>query len=374
MNPLDFPTLHLGYALAPESQRELERWDGVIRSEPPFQPIRWHIALERYLRSSTVAASTRIEGNPLSLPQVDALLQGERVEAPAQAQQEVVNYNDALDLATTFALTPDFEWSETIIRALNHTVMRGLPDDRQGRYREEPVVVAGLYEPPAHQTVQALMTNLVGWLRGSTDEHALIRAALLHLNVVAIHPFVDGNGRTARVLCSLEMMRSRVGAPELISVEPYLAEHRQEYFERLATTIGPAYQPDRHDATHWVQYYVHLSAERLDFETRLGEAVPLDVGTITQALEVAHEPLAWGWLINWVSVRPLRTREVAQISERSMPNARATLAAMTQAGWLRREGRTRGAVYHPGPRITALSLRTPDIVDRYVRGQTLRLV
>ena len=157
MNPLELPLLHLGFILATEEADAMRRWDEAIQAEPPFQPIRWHMALARYLRSATVTASTRIEGNPMSLPQVDALLQGERVDAPATAQLEVVNYNNALDLATTFALTPDFEWSETIIRALNHTIMRNLPDDRQGRYREEPVHVAGFDAPPAHETVGRLM-------------------------------------------------------------------------------------------------------------------------------------------------------------------------------------------------------------------------
>ena len=286
---------------------------------------------------------------------------------------EVVNYNNALDLAETFALTPDFEWSETIIRALNHTVMRNLPDDRQGRYRDEPVYVAGFYSPPAHEVVARLMHDLVDWLRSAQGEHPLVRTAILHLNMVAIHPFLDGNGRTGRVVCSLEMMRSQVGAPELISVEPYLAEHREEYFERLAATLGPNYQPDRHDATPWVQYYVRLSAGRLDFDARLREALPLDAGSITQALERASEPLAWGWLVHWASVTPIRTREVADALHRSMPTARALLGAMTAARWLRREGRTRGARYHPGPRLLELDLRTPVIVDRFVNGGTLGL-
>lgn len=373
MNPLDFPLLHLGYILTADEVRALRRWDEAVQAEPPFQPIRWHMALARYLRSATVTASTRIEGNPMSLPQVDALLQGERVDAPAMAQLEVVNYNNALDLATTFALTPDFEWSETIIRALNHTIMRNLPDDRQGRYREEPVHVAGFYDPPADETVARLMHDLVAWLRSENNEHPLVRTAILHLNMVAIHPFLDGNGRTARVVCSLEMMRSQVGAPELISVEPYLAEHRDEYFERLAATLGPSYQPGRHDATPWVQYYVRLSAGRLDFEARLREALPLDAGTINQALERTEEPLAWGWIIHWASVTPLRTREVASALHRSMPNARALLGAMTTAGWLRREGRTRGATYFPGARLLELRLRTPAIVNQFVNGDTLGL-
>ncbi len=77
------------------------------------------------------------------------------------------------------------------------------------------------------------MAVLVDWLRRSTDMSTLIRVALLHLNLVAIHPFNDGNGRTARLLASMALMERGIEATELISIEAYLRRHRDEYISML---------------------------------------------------------------------------------------------------------------------------------------------
>lgn len=365
-------SLHLFYALTPTSLQRLNQWDGAIQAEPRLQPMRWHVYLERFLRSATVRASTQIEGNPLTLSQVDALLRGDAVDAPRVAQLEVTNYNHALELATSFALTPTFSWGESVIRVLNHQILRDLPDDRQGRYREEPVNVGGLFYPPEHEHVQGLMTALVDWLRESND-HPLVRVALLHLNIAAIHPFLDGNGRTARIASSLEMMSCGIGASELISVEPYLAEHREEYFAMLRETLGEAYNPDQHVATPWVNYSIGVYVERLGFDVRMREVWPYDLGSVTDAVVNGGFPADWASLLLISAISPLRTRWVAQVMNRSMPTARNMLNAMMAAGWVTRSGRTRAASYSPGPRMEAIHLRAPDIVDRYVRGLTLGL-
>ena len=287
-------SLHLDYGLSGEARELLARWDAAMAAEAPPGRIRWHMMLQHYLRSATVTASTEIEGNPMSLSQVDALLQGEGVDAPAQARREVLNYNSALAAATSLALTPTFRWSQAILRMLNSQVMRDDRNDRQGCYREEPVVVAGFYHPPDHHVVDGLMAALEEWLRVSAD-HPLVRVALLHLNLVAIHPWLDGNGRTARIASSLDLMRSGVGAPELVSIEPYLREHRDEYFEQLATVIGQTYAPDRHPATQWVEYYVRVSSERLTFGERMTGAWPQDIGAVVEALADFDSQWTGGW-------------------------------------------------------------------------------
>jgi fido (protein-threonine AMPylation protein) len=365
-------SLHLDYALTRESETLLGEWNAALASEPPPLRIRWNMFLQRYLRSATVAASTQIEGNPMSLPQVDALLQGEAVRAPQNRRIENLNYNRALSIATSLAVTPTFGWNEAILRMLNHQILSDLPADRQGYYREEPVTVGG-YTPPDHLAVPGLMGGLVEWL-GDCSDHVLIRVALLHLNLAAIHPWVDGNGRTARVASSLELMRGRIGAPEVISVEPYLREHQREYFDTLATTLGPTYRPDAHTASEWVNYYIHISVGRLSFDGRMDDAWPYDFGTVADALVGANHPAEWGGVLLMAAIAPLRTRHVAEMIHRTMPTARTMLAAMSDSGWLVARGERRGRYFEAGPQLTALNLRTPEIVARYVQGQTLGLV
>ena len=362
-------SLHLAYRLDQEAQEAIARWDRTMAAEPALQPIRWHVFLQRYLRSATVAASTQIEGNPLSLNEVDAVLQGEAMDVPPQVRNEPINYSNALSAATSLALTDSFEWSEATLRMLNHQVLRDDPDDRQGRYREEPVTVTGFYHAPHPRLVPGLMSALVQWLRSSED-HPLIRVALLHLNLVAVHPWVNGNGRTARIASSLELMRSNVSAPELISVEPYLRQHQDEYFDQLRTTLGPTYDPERHTASHWVNYYIRVSANRLGFDERMEDAWPHDIGTMVDALQTAHNPSDWGPVLLVAAIAPIRTRSIAHVLGRSMSAVRAMLAAMEREEWLVHHGRTRGRHYLPGPRLQALTLRTPEIVRRHVEGDS----
>jgi hypothetical protein len=365
--------LYVTHTITAATQAGLDAWSAALAAEPPHEPTRWHMHFHRYMRSVTVAASTNIEGNPMSAPQVDALLSGEAVVAPMSAQAENLNYNRALDLATTFALTRSFGWHESVVTAINSTVMHGLPNDRLGRYRDEPVFVGGVYQAPDEHVVEGLMGAYVEWLRGCT-EHPLVMVALLHLNLVAIHPFLDGNGRTARVLSTLALMRSGVQAPELLSVETYLAGNRDEYFERLRTTLGPSYQPDRHSATEWVEYYVRMSTALLDLDRRLDEAWPHDLGLLSEALEHRGNPLEWTTVLHMAATYPIRTRDVAEIYERSLQWARTLLGRLVEAGWLRQEGRTRASRWFPTEMLSGLDLRFPAILRQVEQGQTLGLV
>jgi hypothetical protein len=369
MHSLD---LYLDHTISDDTQERLQTWGAALAQEGPHEPTRWHMHFHRYMRSVTVAASTNIEGNPMSAPQVDALLGGESVIAPQLAQLENLNYNRALDLATAFALTPTFIWTETVIRAINSTLLNSLPDDRLGRYRDGPVVVGGVYQAPSERMVEQLMGAFIAWLR-DCDDHPLVRVALLHLNLVAIHPFFDGNGRTARVLSTLALMRAGVQAPELLSVETYLAGQRDQYFERLRTALGPTYQPDRHSVTEWIDYYVRISTALLDIETRLDEAWPHDLGLLGEALSHRGQPMEWATVLHMAATYPIRTREVAELYEHSLPWARGLLNDLVGAGWVRQEGRTRAARWFPTEQLRNLDLRFPVLIRQVERGQTLGL-
>ena len=154
--------LHLAYALTPRLRQLLGRWDSQAVDEGPLSQQRWtSIALWPAARSATVAGSTAIEGNPLTLTQVDEVLAGVGSDARQPDIREVLNYSDALDLSNCAAMRPDFEWSQELVRRLNAAVMAGLDDDEKGEYRHEPVTVGGIYSPPEHQRLAALMGDLV---------------------------------------------------------------------------------------------------------------------------------------------------------------------------------------------------------------------
>lgn len=363
--------LYLAYALSDVTQRQLDGWSRVIAEEPPLPPIRWHLRRDAYLRHAAIGASIRIEGNSLSNAETDALLEGEHVDAPLTQQLEARNYDAALGLASNLAQDPGFEWSEMVFRLINGAVMRDLEDDTQGRYRNGPVGVGTAYQAPEHPVVPGLMESLVDWLRTS-DIHPLVRTALLHLNLVAVHPWFNGNGRSARILSQLELMRT-VTAPELISIEPALEAQQGTYYARIRDALGPNYAPDQHSATEWVEWYVGLHTERLDEGQRVNNATMHDIVSVLGALERRGEPADWGPLVHVAAFGPFVTRQVMHVYGNSPSAARALIARLIAAGWIESHGQTRGRFYVGTDRVRSLHLRGPELVHRSAGEPTLGL-
>lgn len=362
--------LHLSYRETGRLRALLRAWDERIAGEPPIALHRWaSLAVWPIARSATVAASTGIEGNRLSVEEVEEVLAGGAVQGRVADVRDVRNYNRALEIANRAALREDFEWSQELLRRLNAAIIDGLEDDERGEYRSGPVVVGGMYEPPDHRLVPGLMTQLVDWLRAQDDDHTLIRAGLAHLNVVSIHPWLNGNGRAARVVGSLSLMRRGIAAPELVNIEAVIRAQPGAYVTALQETHGPAYQPDRHAATTWLEYFAGLAVDRLDLRTRLDAAIQADFGLLAMELDAAGRPLDWAPFLLAARIAPVRTAEVASRLGLSPSRARAMLAEAVGAAWLSAAGERRGRRYVPADRLADLPMRTPDVMDRLRRGR-----
>ncbi|CAN5531365.1 hypothetical protein BH20CHL7_BH20CHL7_07140 [soil metagenome] len=368
-------TLHLTYDPNMAVRERLDQWENAARRDADLGPRSWRVlAVWPAARDAAVSGSTGIEGNPLAPGQVAEVLAGAAVEADADHIREVENYNRALDLARHAAGRPGFTWSHEVIHLMNATVMEGLPRDTHGNYRGpgEDVHV-GIFTGPSPLTVQSLMDELVAWLTRIDRMPALVRSALLHLNVIAIHPFTDGNGRTARILAAMELIRDGVRSPELISIEAYLRRNRDEYIEALRTTLGPSYDPYNHPFTEWLGYYTRISLDRLEARNRILDALPADIGVLITGLADAGEPLHWASTLLAARVGRLRTQMLAATTNRSMPAARAELGRMARAGWLEPRGVTRGRWYAPTDRLNALALHVPELMALLAAGEALQL-
>jgi Fic family protein len=356
--------LHLAYQNTARLQELLASWDEHVAAEGPIVHHRWtDIALWPSARNATVAGSTAIEGNSLTPAQVDEVLSGGHVEATATDIREVLNYNTALDLANRAALRPDFEWSQELIRRLNAAVMDGLEDDERGEYRQRPVTVGGVFFPPEHQRLPALMAQFVEWLRDETASHPLIRAGLTHLNAVSIHPWLNGNGRTARVAGSLMLMRCGIGSPELLNVESDIRTNRDRYFDVLQETHGPTYRPAEHSATPWLEYFAEICVNRVEIRNRLTAALPADIGLLAMELQGSRGTAEWPVILLSARLSQVRTTRIAELLGLSPGRVRAMLREMSEAGWLEPIGERRGRRYGPSRRLVELPLRTPELMD-----------
>jgi Fic family protein len=109
-----------------------------------------------------------------------------------------------------------------------------------------------------------LMAEVVEWLEsGDRNAHVVVRAAMAHLHTVSVHPFRDGNGRVARIVQSLVLVREGLLSAEFASIEEYLGRQTPAYYAVLQRVQGGRYQPER-DASDWVDFCVeaHLVQAR----------------------------------------------------------------------------------------------------------------
>ncbi|AMK75496.1 MULTISPECIES: Fic family protein [Methylomonas] len=191
--------------------------------------------------------SNAIEGNTLTLKETKVVLEGITIGGkPLREHFEVINHKEAIDYVEAIVHNQE-ALSEWQIKSIHHLVLKNIDDRNAGQYRQENVVIAGAeHLPPDYIKVPEAMAGLVDWYQKATGldspspqpspaeegvlpMHPVECAARLHVDFVGIHPFVDGNGRTSRLLMNFELMR-RGFLPVIIPVENRLA-----YYDALDT-------------------------------------------------------------------------------------------------------------------------------------------
>ena len=152
--------------------------------------------------------SNAIEGNTLTLQETALVLEGITIDKkPLKDHLEAVGHRDAF-LYVEELVKNKVPFSERIIKEIHTLVLMDRPEDR-GVYRRIPVRIMGAYHvPPDPVLVPEQMERLVAEFEGSKKLHPIERAALFHLKFEGIHPFVDGNGRTGRLILNLMLMQA----------------------------------------------------------------------------------------------------------------------------------------------------------------------
>lgn len=151
--------------------------------------------------------SNAIEGNTLTLQETALVLEGVTIDQkPLKDHLEAVGHRDAFLYVVSLG-SDKVPISERIIREIHSLVLINKPEDK-GVYRRIPVKIMGAYrEPPQPYLVPVQMERLVSDLSGN-NRHTIETAALFHLNFEGIHPFIDGNGRTGRLILNLMLMQA----------------------------------------------------------------------------------------------------------------------------------------------------------------------
>lgn len=174
--------------------------------------------------------SNAIEGNTLTLRETQVVLEGVTVGGKSLREHlEAINHREAIG-AVEELIQSGKAMTEWDVRGIHQIVLKGIDPEHAGRYRTENVAIVGAsHTPPAAVLVPERMEELMQWLGGSASHglHPVARAAEFHTRFVEVHPFVDGNGRTGRLLMNAVLMQEGY-LPAVIR-----KENRPAYYDAL---------------------------------------------------------------------------------------------------------------------------------------------
>ena len=225
--------------------------------------------LRKNSKKKSSYASNKIEGNPLSEEQVDEVIENDGRRHFLKPEQEVRNYFLALNYLEEKAGKQE-PFSKELILDVQKLVEKGASKEKIGfRGPMPPGVLFAVYDsqtgnpdyiPPEYCDIPELVDELVRYVN-TTDDHPLIVAAVVHYQLVTIHPFEDGNGRTARLLSGYIMDLNGYGFNGIGSLEEYFAYDIEEYYDSIQMGLPALYYSGREDPPHpeiWVNYFLRM--------------------------------------------------------------------------------------------------------------------
>lgn len=214
--------------------------------------------------------STQIEGNRLTLPEVQQVIAGQGgFPGRERDEREVRNYYRAVDKAEVIA-TLKRPLKEEDVQALHGLAFDGKVKPTPYRDAQNVIRDSGdghmVYMPPEAKEVPTLMRELVEWINDEIEQQRLpvpVIAALAHYQFATIHPYYDGNGRTARLLATVILHRRGYGLKGIYSLEEYYARNLRNYYDALS--VGPSHNYHlgraEADVSGFLQYFCEGMAE-----------------------------------------------------------------------------------------------------------------
>jgi Fic family protein len=229
----------------------------------------WEVKFRKEAVERMVHHGTHLEGNKLSEDEVRDVLDGKDIYARDRDVQEVINYRNVVkfidQIANQIGAGKAYILTlETLLEIHRLTTDRVVPPEYSGQFRVRQVVLrntmTGLisYTPPPAQEVPYLVEDLLDWINSDETKeiHPVLKAGIIHYELARIHPFVDGNGRTARALATLIMFLDGYDIRRFFSLEEYFDENPLDYYDTLQAVSNQLVM-DTHerDLTPWLEYF-----------------------------------------------------------------------------------------------------------------------
>lgn len=232
----------------------------------------------------TVHYGTKIEGNDLTKEQaqqvvqlqgmsdVHTLTQKAGLLARDRDVQEVINYRNVINWIDNWQdyVEPKTVFSVQTLKTLHTLSTKDIVDAKYvGNFRDKQVVVSSgpdssvVFRPPVSVEIPFLLDEFFAWLNTlhtKQNTHPIFQAAITHYQLVFIHPFIEGNGRTARAMATLALYVAGYDFKRFFSIEQYFDSDVDAYYQALLSVQ----QSQNHDLTYWLEYFCYGLAVEIE--------------------------------------------------------------------------------------------------------------
>ena len=238
----------------------IEAAEEVIR-HAPLLPL-WEKEFKDDAVVRSVYHGTHIEGNKLAKEEAKDVLLGKEVLARPRDVQEIINYRKVIEFIDDEAKKKIDKITAPLIAKLHRIIVsKILPDEQSGEFRKTQVVIKNsqtgeiTFRPPPPIEVPFLMREFLYWVNKDHSGvlHPVLKAGIAHHELVRIHPYVDGNGRVARVLATLILLLGGYDIRRFFSLEEYYDKDAVTYYENLQKASAG-------DLTSWLEYFTSGAA------------------------------------------------------------------------------------------------------------------
>ena len=309
---------------------------------------KWEVSLRREALLRSAHSSTAIEGNPLTLEQVSELAAGRNIMVRRKDKKEVLNYLEALEKIPEFAERKPFKLTDLL--ELHKLVTRDTlenPAD-EGSFRNQQVAVVNratgqiIFMPPPTDQVATLVEEYLEWFNSEeVDEiDPVLEAGLAHYELVRIHPFVDGNGRTARVMASIVLFKRAFDIKRFFALDDYYDQDRRAYYTALKTV-----DQDRLDLTGWLEYFTEGVAVSLKAVEDKVIGLSQDIKFLKQRGQIALTERQMKIVERIIEKGSITNREVRQITGLSDEGVRKEINKLIELKVIAPEGKGRSLHY-----------------------------
>lgn len=300
---------------------------------------------EATARAVSAYASTSIEGNPLPLTEVKKILKSKPAHI-RDSEKEVLNYNQALQKLNKKLKKNGVKVTLNLILNIQKKITKGLlPSFESGKLREKPVIVNDpgtrqvIYLPPDAKDVKSLIEELIKFVTTNRNRlDPLILAGIFHKQMVIIHPFMDGNGRTARLATKVLLAKMYLNTFNLFSFENYYNKNVTRYFQTVGES-GNYYEINgRIDFTFWLEYFTEGIIDEL---LRVQEILP-EIGTSPQTKLQPHHMK----ILKFIKEKGfIVDRDYVKLTSRAKATRALDFQRLISLGLIKRKGKGKATYY-----------------------------